>query len=1019
MTPGLLGFPCHRRRRRLPLSLGRWFVGWRERDAGVVEFVLLFGTIFCTSLISDARTKDLHTNIFIVANTNTGKHPTKQTTFLDVMALATMAATDLASDYIQQCLGFTSLSSKILSLERIQTSLRQCGIGVDDIVGETSSAADADADVAVGAREDWRAFLEDGHHSENNIDDGSEAQNSESNVFMLRDSFIKCLVESCDYHGNVDRDDTIVDGDEDDQQCSSNADRLVTLSFLCLTSLASLVRHYHHHRIAEVGKRNEMTPIFGREFALAIAPAAVAALRLPANNIDHKEKGPSHSASALIIELLHPNRPKCEARSSASILRDSVLVPASTTTTTTPSSYSSVAMVAHVLSSCVIAAVVSATSSISFANSNNTAQQQQQYGEEELSVREETAALGKLQDMRDVLTNVGLACSRQLCSSFSSAEGEGEMKDQCAHAILDAMQDIFDIAPFAVGSQLEALLDDEAKPILDRLRKMDEEKVDDVASEVEDRMLNDKSGEHTMDKEEEDEREQAELEETIPHLYDGIVRPPIPSSTIKNLDSMLLTISENLGTTDADLWDVRLDALIDLECILAGGVTYMSEDARYVFIERIRKMPLEEQFTDLRSQITQQVCRVVIAVSYEYRNFVVEDVQLLQAVSQFVEGCIQPLLTLSKSGTKLMANQGVNCIRSLFAVCGVAGYARTVPRLCEVILDKKAAKNQKRACVIALTVALRVWEPNCFMKHLDQLILATKEGATNRDSTVREEGRKLYWAMVTACDETKHVVQNMFSERSREMKTLEKEREKVDAEWNEDGAMSILVQTGVVGATEEHAKERITANRTLAPSEKGIVPPRNSAKRPGTRLRAMHGTPFKSQRCSTPMKTAGTTIVNSSRKPRISAAQKSIQKGLIGTSNVAPINSADDSIIILDAEKENSAVMAAFPTAIIGYQTTPSRSSPFYENLASPMTGTPIANLLARASPLPAEKVKDTGDFLGELLSMLSDRSSPHDQSIVIKALVLFAKENPCHPSWLEKFPLVLNCLLGKPVQLS
>ncbi len=976
---------------------------------------------------------DLPTNNSSVGRTTQPKTPTM------AMPMATMAATDLASEYIQQCLGFTSLSSKILSLERIQTSLRQCGVGI----GEASSA-DADADVAAGAREDWRAFLEDGHQSNSNCDDGSRAQDSESIIFSLRDSFIKCLVESCDYPvpGNIDKD--IVDGkeDEDDQECNSKADRLVKLSFICLTLLASLVRYYHqHHPISVVGKRNEiLTPIFGREFALAIAPAAVAALRLSTNNdedSDYEEKGPSHSASSLLIELLHPNRPKCEARSSASILRESILVPASTTTTTTPSSYSSVAMVAHVLSSCVIAAVVSKTSSVSFANSNNTTRQQ--YGEEELSVREETAALGKLQDMRDVLTNVGLACSRLLCSSFSRDE-DGEIKDQCAHAILDAIQDMFDIAPFAVGSQLEALLDDEAKPILDRLRKVDEEEVDDVATKVEDQMLNDKLGGHAMDDEgDENECEQAELEETIPPLYASIVRPPILSSTINNLDSMLLTISENLGTTDAELWDLRLDALIDLERILAGGVTYMSEDARYIFIERIRKMPLEEQFTDLRSQITHQVCRVAIAVSYEYRDFVVDDMQLLQAVSQFVECCIPPLLTLSNSGTKLMANQGVNCIRSLFALGGVTGYTRTVPRLCEVVLGKKAAKNQKRACVIALTVALRVWGPNCFMKHLDQLILAAKEGATNRDPTVREEGRKLYWAMVSSCDETKYVVQNMFGDDSREMKNLEKDREIIDAEWDDDGAMSILVQTGVVGAAAEHAKEGITANRTRAPSDKVSVPPRNCAKRPGTRLRAMHGTPFKSQRRSTPMKTASTIVVNSNRKQppscssgtRLStqsmdassalksAAQKSIKKGPIGIPSTAPIESADDTVILFDEEKENSAVIAAFPTASIGYQSTPSKSSQFYENLASPMIGTPMADLLARASPLSAEKVTNTGDFLGEILSMLTDRLAPHDQSRGIKALTHFAKENPGHPSWIEKFPLVLNCLLGKPVQLS
>ena len=387
-----------------------------------------------------------------------------------------------------------------------------------------------------------------------------------------------------------------------------------------------------------------------------------------------------------------------------------------------------------------------------------------------------------------------------------------------------------------------------------------------------------------------------------------------------------------------------------------------------------------------------------------------------------------------------MANQGVSCLRSLFAVCGFTGYSRTVQRLCDVILEKKAAKNQKRGCVIALTVALRVWDPSCFMKCLEQLTLAVKEGATNKDPTVREEGRKLYWAMIAACDETNSAVQNMFSDRSREMKNLEKERLSIDSEWDEDGVMTALMQTGVVGqAPEETAKEEVTTNRARNASKGDAAPPRNSIKRPGAasaRLRALHGTPFKSQRVSTPMKTASTTVVNSSRKhppssarstrlstPNIDASsalrmktagRKSIHRGPISTPDAVPVNSVDDTLAIFDEEKENSVAMVAIQHSSIGYQTTPSKS-PCYENLASPMTGTSIVNLMARASPLSAGKVKDAGDILGGIVSMLSDRLSPHEQSLGIKALALFAKDYPCHPSWHEKFPMVLNCLLGKP----
>ena len=113
-------------------------------------------------------------------------------------------------------------------------------------------------------------------------------------------------------------------------------------------------------------------------------------------------------------------------------------------------------------------------------------------------------------------------------------------------------------------------------------------------------------------------------------------------------------------------------------------------------------------------------------------------------VSQFVECCIQPILTLCMSGTRLMAAQGTACLTSIASVCGHIGYPRAVPRLCDEILGPKVHKNRKRASVIALTCALRVWDPSSFQKFLDQLTKAVREAATNRDPTVREEGWKLY-----------------------------------------------------------------------------------------------------------------------------------------------------------------------------------------------------------------------------------------------------------------------------------
>jgi hypothetical protein len=47
---------------------------------------------------------------------------------------------------------------------------------------------------------------------------------------------------------------------------------------------------------------------------------------------------------------------------------------------------------------------------------------------------------------------------------------------------------------------------------------------------------------------------------------------------------------------------------------------------------------------------------------------------------------------------------------------------------------------------------------------------------------------------------------------------------------------------------------------------------------------------------------------------------------------------------------------------------------------------------------------------------MLLDCFSLHEQYLAIKALILFAKENPRHPNWAEKFPFVLSCLIGECV---
>jgi hypothetical protein len=516
-------------------------------------------------------------------------------------------------------------------------------------------------------------------------------------------------------------------------------------------------------------------------------------------------------------------------------------------------------------------------------------------------------------------------------------------------------------------------------------------------------------------------------EVAIAPLYATIARPPVVLTTAKQLDSMLLVITDKLSTSDAELWDERLDALITLECILAGGIITLSADVRYSFIERIRIMNISAQFIDLRSQITNQACRVIVAMSYEYRDYVVDDAQLNQMIQQFVETCIPSILTLCMSGTRLMATQGTSCLMCLTSACGSIGYPRIIPRLCDEVLGPKVHKNRKRGSVIALSCALRVWDPVCFLKYIDQLTKAVKEGVTNRDPTVRDEGRKLYWAMRTCCEETEFAVQNMFDSQSREMKNLMKERLYIDTDWEDGGSMSKLVQTGVLDklSVDECGRSHIP------PAGSSIPANSTTTKRPvSARLKAQHGTPFKSQKVPTPMKSATsacasgvlspmkrpptanngtasqllTPNVESTNANRSLSGNKSINRNQGSSSKLPP--QARSSLAapphMSREEKENSIATLARSVKHSEYDNY---------NPASPIaTESSLVNLL---SPLSINKPQNTSDALGDIISMFSDQySSPHQQSLGIKTLVLLAKENPLDPAWEDKFPCLLNCLL-------
>ena len=526
--------------------------------------------------------------------------------------------------------------------------------------------------------------------------------------------------------------------------------------------------------------------------------------------------------------------------------------------------------------------------------------------------------------------------------------------------MIDAFGKIYEVAPFALESQLETLLNEDAALILGSYKTATVE-----------------------------EMEVDPTNEFSP-LYANLAASPL-QLTPSQLEAVLEDIHEKICLTDSERWDERLSALLDLERILASG---LQGEAVTLFIEKLRKMPLHDQFADLRSQVTHAACRVLTCVSYEYRDFIEADSSLVSSTQQVIDNCLPALLKLCTSGTRLMANQGVICVLSICATS--TGHSRLFNTLCEEIIDKKSKNNnRKRAAVMGITAALRSWDEGWF-KNVDLIAKAVREANSNRDPIVREEGRKAYWAM-ESCGKTKSKAEELYGERSREYRNLLKCREEVDAEWNEGGKMHYLLNTGVF--LEENKGKGSAAG--VRPS---AAPPRvNSNKRPVSSKTG--ATPAsKTGRFSTPAKVAsqvaGSTSkclssANATPSSRLSTLAPSmtttstLQTPSINSDRRSKQTPGDDSF----DEKENEPL-------------TPT-------NQILPKDGTPIVSILARPSPLSIAKSRSR-NALNQVVTMLSDTNNPSEQYLGIQVLALFAKENSEHETWENMFDVVLELLLGE-----
>jgi len=964
--------------------------------------------------------------------------------------------------------------------ERTTDSLRRTEASLSDLTGSDDGNINDDENVKL--KNEWAEFL-----------NGSSAKHDDDGRNNLRDEFLSLVLQHIhDYHDIMASSQS-----HSDDICFLRS--LAQLSLQCLSRLVQL-RNETFDKNPTKGIPG-LAPIFGEEFVEEIAAPMKFFLQLEPNIVEADLMELSLGASELILNLMHPHRPRNEA--CVPSIRDDILIPLTSPESShirvVESRGRTVAMIAELASKSVVMAVEHTVpnyaGSAGGAVINTSAFAVE---DEELAMKRETAALSRMQDVRDVFQNVG----KVVLVPFLKERGNFDaLEEETTRRVLHAFLAIFDIAPFAMESQLETLLDDHAAPIIDYLKMNCRER---RLEQEEKKQQNSNSRNHGETGHEifETSYEGDEFGNSpdplhqppappvqLPPIYQTIPKPPAIITSIRQLESTLDSITANLENQDPELWDERLAALVDVECLLAGGVSStLGVEARHLFIEKIRKMPMTDQFQDLRSQITNQACRVIVALSYEYREYVREDGSLGVAVQHFVDCCTPSILKLCCSGTRLMATQGMNCMLCLAAVGGSTGYPRTISNFCDDIISKKVHKNRKRGSVLALTAAMRVWDGSCFAKHAEKIAKAVKEAVTDRDPGVREDGKKMYWAMIS-CDRIRGAADNVFAAAGREMKQLTKMRDEVDAEWEEDGVMGKLVRTGVL----DEASPSGGTSKTNNSAPPRSMPPRSAVeRRPASAPTKVEGdTP--NGKFSTPGKgdsqqqgdnsTAVTGRASSRKRPSPSprrsrlatptaraASPNSIRSELSASRSVsgipAPSNqvqSARTPMIVRNGGEPSCGTAASSPVAkrnrlpptnngnmqsnvqnvkkpmplqeinakplIRNHEnipmkletpvkqviTTPknTRRVDFDSVPASRIVGTPVVNVLARALPLSVEKARNSENALGDILKMLSDTSSRHEQYLGIQALALFAKENPHHPSWDAKFLIVLDCLTG------
>ena len=98
---------------------------------------------------------------------------------------------------------------------------------------------------------------------------------------------------------------------------------------------------------------------------------------------------------------------------------------------------------------------------------------------------------------------------------------------------------------------------------------------------------------------------------------------------------------------------------------------------------------------------------------------------------------------------------------------------------------------------MTLTVALLVWDLACYAEHAGRVAGAVVQAVVDRNLSVSGEVRRLYWA-ARSCAATAGAEVGTFKKYNSEGKAHMRERDPIEAEWEEDGRLTRRVSASPV-----------------------------------------------------------------------------------------------------------------------------------------------------------------------------------------------------------------------------